>query len=231
MKKAFSLCMALLCGMAMYAQDVDHTFEFVDKDGNIVPDGSVVVRNALEEVRGGYQISSGLWVKNTSSYTDYATVSAEVKGIPSGSFAICYPVNCISLTIDAYPFTGTIDNVYDQSGQGGNTVKDLQSEWGEIEEGQYGSFETIYRLRIGQITGYKTNSLGMKTPIWGDVAQGPAVTVRYEYADPAGISGVAADAVSKPVAYYDAKGNRQPAMQKGLNIVRYANGEVKKIVK
>lgn len=223
--------MALLCGMAMYAQDVDHTFEFVDKDGNIVPDGSVVTRSELEENRGNYQISSGLLVKNTSDYTDYATVSADVKDIPSGTFAICYPVNCINLPIDNYPYSGKIENVYDQSGQASGEARDLQSEWASIEEGQYGSVEVVYSIRIGEITGYNTNKFGVKTPIWGDVAQGPTVTVNYVYADPAGISGVTNDQINKPVAYYDANGNRLDALKKGLNIVKYANGEVKKIIK
>jgi hypothetical protein len=54
MKKIFTLCLALFCATATFAQNDNNfnskgTFVFTDKDGNVYEDGDVITRDEAEE--------------------------------------------------------------------------------------------------------------------------------------------------------------------------------------
>ena len=54
MKKIFTLCLALFCATATFAQDDEDfnpkgSFVFTDKDGNVYEDGAVITRDEAEE--------------------------------------------------------------------------------------------------------------------------------------------------------------------------------------
>ena len=80
MKKIFTLCIALFSAVAMFAQDAKGIFEFTDKDGNVVPSGSVLTRTETEEgPSGDLQISTGLFVKQTKTEMDGAKVGVKLR--------------------------------------------------------------------------------------------------------------------------------------------------------
>ena len=61
-------------------------------------------------------------------------------------------------------------------------------------------------------------------------ADGPSVTVNFNYSDPAGIDGVKVEGENEIVARYTLDGRRLLAPKKGINIVKYANGKTAKII-
>ena len=63
-KTLLAAAIMAVCGMNAMAQTDLETFQFVDKNGNVVADGSVVTVNTPEKKDGVIQISSGLYVKN-----------------------------------------------------------------------------------------------------------------------------------------------------------------------
>lgn len=63
MKKIFTLFVALFCTVAMFAQDTKGMFEFADKNGNVVPNGSTLTKTEVEKSGKRFQINTGLFVK------------------------------------------------------------------------------------------------------------------------------------------------------------------------
>ena len=63
-----------------------------------------------------------------------------------------------------------------------------------------------------------------------EITNGPAITLRFVYADPANVG--AAVSVATPVAYYAISGQRLTAKPHGLALVRLSDGRVvKRILK
>lgn len=101
MKKLFTLCLALLAlsSMPAMAQDsdedeIDNTLQFVDSKGNVIADGSEITVDSLEDKGFECQVSSGLFVNNTSSETVYAGMEVNITRLDNGSISCCFPVNC-----------------------------------------------------------------------------------------------------------------------------------------
>ena len=65
-KTLLAAAIMAVCGMNAMAQTDLETFQFVDKDGNVVADGSEITVYEPETVNGSVQINSGLFVKNTT---------------------------------------------------------------------------------------------------------------------------------------------------------------------
>jgi hypothetical protein len=62
------------------------------------------------------------------------------------------------------------------------------------------------------------------------IGDGPKVTLKFIYTDPANVKGVNEDDRAVVTDRYTVGGNRLSAPQKGLNIVRKSDGTVKKVV-
>ncbi len=115
--------MMLVAGATSVFADVDETFQFMDKDGNIIADGAEWVCDELEEDGfGGYQISTGLFVKSNSTDENVlAKVQCVIEEIPDNtSIQCCFPANCMMFNQGV----GTYSN-----GPGSYSTSDFQTEW------------------------------------------------------------------------------------------------------
>lgn len=87
-----------------------------------------------------------------------------------------------------------------------NTVTPIEfTEW-LITEGQYGTCKVTITLSTGR-----------------------SLNVIFSYADPAAVQNISAH--KKVAHYYDITGKPQPRLQKGINLVRYTDGTVKKVIR
>lgn len=222
MKRIFTLGLSLLAGMMAFAQ-VDNSVVFIDKDGNEVADGSTVVVNEVEESEfGELQMVVPFRAKKNVSGPVFVRLSSDLAQMPVGtSYSCCFPENC-TLSEKQEVFNSVAGFLSDD-------VKGIQTEWlptktnddtGE-QDMVYATWSATVQIQIMD----EEDKSEIK-------AYGPKVTVKFVNADPAGISAVGSAADNKVVAVYDASGARLSAPQKGLNIVRLANGKtVKRVVK
>ena len=87
-----------------------------------------------------------------------------------------------------------------------NTVTPIEfTEW-LITEGQYGTCKVTITLSTGR-----------------------SLHVVFNYADPSAVEKISTN--KKVAGYYDITGKPQTKLQKGINLVRYADGSVKKIIR
>lgn len=210
--------------------DVDHTMEFVDKDGNIVADGSVINRTEVEEDDfGDMQIKSGLYAKNTSSKAVNIGFTITAENVPSGQFRHCFPGSCNNTPqhpeLATYPIIGSVDTR--AVGSTGTTIKagetqDLQSEW-ILESGKYGTCTVKYQFHI------YTAAIQDGKIVYTSKGDGPSVTVNYIYQDPTGINTNVAEQKLNSVSYYDLSGRKVSHPESGVYVKKmtYADGTVK----
>lgn len=219
MKKFFTLITALFALSATgWAQEeeeeLDETFVFTDLEGNIVPDGSVITVCTLDEWG---EMKVPLLVKNVSGEKAAGTLYETIDDKPNGSWKTCAFGNCMILSESGYS---------PKSVQAPDAVVDILTEW-IPEEGQYASWSATLQIQCFNIT---TNRFGGEAVGQIVIGQGPKVTVNFVYADPASISNVKRDDDTQQV--YSIIGRRIDTLQKGLNIVRLANGKaVKRIIR
>lgn len=202
MKKLFTLSLFLLASAWALAQD-SNTFQFVDKDGNVVADGTTIVRSELvDDPFGESYISTGLFVKNTSDGSVSMRVAYQIETMDNGEFQICFPVNCIRKSV-AGSFTTTSGSL------DAGTVSNLQCEWFPVA---YGSCHAKLTIEV-------LNALGAK------IADGPTIVVVFNNADPAGITGIYRTS-AVPKQYFSVDGRKKDGLQRGLNIIRMTDGTV-----
>lgn len=201
MKKIILLAMSLFSVVSLsFAQTVDHSLEFVDKDGNIIADGSVITRSEVEDSYfSGAQIGSGLFAKNTTGGVVNFGFVTTIVSMPSGSFSHCFPGNCKNTPA---PVSNSVDER--KVGTLGTSLKadesaSLMSEW-IIDEGKYGKTTVTYQFKIYEVDA-STFEFKYK-------ADGPKVTVVYDYKDPAGIEGVTVNEVATPQQLFDFSGRK-----------------------
>ena len=219
MKKLFTLITALFALTATgWAQEeeeeLDDTFVFTDLEGNVVPNGAVITVNTLN---GEGQMKVPLLVKNVSDDKAAGTLYETIDDMPNGEWQTCAFGNCMILSESGYS---------PKSVQAPDAVVDILTEW-IPEENKYASWSATLQIQRYSIT---KNFFGQETV--GTIVEGygPKVTINFVYADPASINN--ATASQAEVARYSLCGRRLTAPQKGINIVRLANGKaVKKIVK
>ena len=236
MKKIFTLCVALFSAVAMFAQDAKSIFEFTDAAGNVVPSGSVVTRNEVEEAEyGGYQITTGLFAKQNLKEKDGYTVAVkmvmEVTKMPHGQIQYCYPGSC-QLTGVGEEGLGTYET--DAAVPTGTS---LTTEWmmgldDNTGEALPGEAEAKFTLVACKQIPAGVNQYGVPVYEYEEIeGENPSVTVKFVCADPTGINGVADNANATVVARYAADGSRLSEPQKGLNIVKLSNGKTIKYIK
>lgn len=252
MNKILVVClclMALTCPDAQAQSDDAATdaLQFVLRNGDVVPDGSVLVIETMEEDPfGGALMPSGLYVRNNAEEDVVASIEVSISSIDGGVLQCCFPQNCQS-----YVATGTYET---PSGTvAANTQrKNLQTEWVMPSATYEGEATARLRIKIyRQIADVSQSVSGTFQPA-SDASQlvfvgyGPTVNICFSspaltaihsatYADTS--ADTTSDAKSSPSAspsltgIYSLSGRRLSAPQKGINIFRYSDGTTRKVVK
>lgn len=217
MKKLFTLCIALLFScVAMNAQ----SFIFVDGDDNTIENGTTLTMDQVETTQEAVQNPDGSWsvvqktivpfsdvfVKNNSSEDLSCKVSYDVKSLPNGSFAACCVGNCTTV-----PLRGEIFVIEKNAEASAGKTIDISTdtEWMPVSEG---------------ICTVKISVQGSKSML-----PDSEITVNFIYSSTS-IDGIQNNADNKVVARYSINGLLLDAPQKGINILKYADGRIEKVI-
>lgn len=206
MKKFFTLFFLCLL-TATYAMAEDGgKFQFTDKSGNVISNGETVTRNELTEdpILGNF-VNSGLMVKNVSGASAAVRISYQIETLDNGTFQICFPESCISKAA-----TGSFET--SKGAMTAGEQRDLQCEW----------FPETYGTCKATLTIEELNALGTK------VADGPSITVVFQYANPTRVD--ALSGVASITEHYTLQGVPVDGCQKGIIISRLADGRIVKTI-
>lgn len=214
MKKLFTLCIALLFScVAMNAQN----FIFVDGEGNTIENGATLTMDQVSYKEdfvfsdGSYEIIqvpmiplSGVYIKNNSSESQSCKVTYNVTALPNGTFAACCAGNCSNLDSE-----GTIEK--NANADAGKTIDiSTDTEWVPVAAGT---------------TTVKISAQGSKSML-----PDSEITINFIYDGTASIDGIQNNADNKVVARYSINGQLLDAPQKGINILKYADGRIEKVI-
>lgn len=214
MKKLFTLCIALLFScVAMNAQN----FIFVDGDGNTIENGATLTMDQVaykkdsvfpdgssEVVQVPMIPLSGVLIKNNSAESQSCKVTFNVTALPNGSFAACCAKNCSNLDKE-----GTIEK--NANADAGKTIDiSTDTEWVPVAAGT---------------TTVKISAQGSKSML-----PDSEITINFIYDGTASVDGIQNNADNKVVARYSINGQLLDAPQKGVNILKYADGRIEKVV-
>lgn len=164
MKKILLTITAALAAMTLSAQNLD-IFEFVDKDGNVVPDGTTLT---LTEVTAEDDIFTGdvinymythLKMRNKTASEQAMRINLTIERIDNGAYQLCFPTACKSYDEET--------NVVTEGGElSANEVRDLQTEW--IPDGE-GACDVVLTVEILNKSGNTYTYL----------TDGPTVTIHF----------------------------------------------------
>ncbi len=215
MKKLFTLCIALLFScVAMNAQN----FIFVDGDGNTIENGATLTMDKIGYKEdfifnpdGSFEVVqvpmiplSGVLIKNNSAESQSCKVTFNVTALPNGSFAACCAENCSNLDKE-----GTIGK--NANADAGKTIDiSTDTEWVPVAAGT---------------TTVKISAQGSKSML-----PDSEITINFIYDGTASIDGIQNNADNKVVARYSINGQLLDAPQKGINILKYADGRIEKVI-
>lgn len=215
MKKLFTLCIALLFScVAMNAQN----FIFVDGDGNTIENGATLTMDQVSYKEdfvsnpdGSYEIIqvpmislTGVYIKNNSAESQSCKVTYNVTALPNGSFAACCAGNCSNLDSE-----GTIEK--NANANAGKTIDiSTDTEWVPVAAGT---------------TTVKISAQGSKSML-----PDSEITINFIYDGTASIDGIQNNADNKVVARYSINGQLLDAPQKGINILKYSDGRIEKVI-
>ena len=169
MRRCFLVLTAFLvagCAGAWAQNGSDEFFyQFSDKDGNVIADGTTIVcSEAEEDMFGGVEISSGLFVKNVSAPSNYMVrIDTEITRIDNGAVQVCFPTNCYS-----FRETGLYKSESTQMADG--EMKSIQSEWIPEDAETFGECFVTYTAMSMMSMGFSSIDKG-----------GPSVTVHYVF--------------------------------------------------
>ena len=215
MKKLFTLCIALLFScVAMNAQN----FIFVDGEGNTIENGATLTMDKIgykkdfiftpdsscEVVQVPMIPLSGVLIKNNSAESQSCKVTFNVTALPNGSFAACCAGNCSNLDKE-----GTIEK--NANADAGKTIDiSTDTEWVPVAAGT---------------TTVKISAQGSKSML-----PDSEITINFIYDGTASVDGIQNNADNKVVARYSINGQLLDAPQKGVNILKYADGRIEKVI-
>lgn len=215
MKKLFTLCIALLFScVAMNAQN----FIFVDGEGNTIENGATLTMDKIgykkdfifnpdssfEVVQVPMIPLSGVLIKNNSAESQSCKVTFNVTALPNGSFAACCAWNCSNLDKE-----GTIEK--NANADAGKTIDiSTDTEWVPVAAGT---------------TTVKISAQGSKSML-----PDSEITINFIYDGTASVDGIQNNADNKVVARYSINGQLLDAPQKGVNILKYADGRIEKVI-
>ena len=218
MKRTFTIALALIAGLGAFAQD--NRLRFEDASGNIVADGTTIVINKVEvdKETGAEEMSTGLFVRNTTTSEIQACLNVDVTSLPSGSsFKACFPSNC---SIAESPKTFTTES----GSFKGSIVASSQTEW---IPGYMDYDEGVFKQAYGDWTA----TIQIRVEKDGAMVNGPKVHVHFIRKASNGINDINAGNATV-VARYTAGGQLITAPVRGLNIVKLSNGKtIKEIVR
>lgn len=230
MKKIFTLFVALFCTVAMFAQDTKGMFEFADKNGNVVPNGSTLTKTEVEKSGKRLQINTGLFVKPVKPELNGEKLGVkmrvEVENLDHGTIRYCLLGSC-SVASEKGTFYSTSNFV--------ETLDDLATEWimGTDKEGKALKGEANVKLTL--VACQKKSSgfdeFGIEQFEWEEKGDCSSVTVKFVCDGTTAINGVTNNTNATVVARYAADGTRLSAPQNGLNIVKLSNGKTVKYIK
>lgn len=225
-KKIIASAFMAMIGVCAMAQTDLETFQFVDKNGNVIPDGTTLTINETEVKDGILQISTGLYVKNNTNTIQAIALDYDIQTIPSGNYSICYPGVCQNYTSVGLITKGPA--LVDPSDPNYTNPSDLQAEW---FPSAYGESTMTIQIKVHDVT--TEEIFGLTIPSAGEFkAYGPKITLNLVYADPTGINGVYDKTAARAVSHYNAAGLRLNSAVKGLNIEKLSDGKtIKYIVK
>ena len=154
-------------GMTLSAQTYDY-FEFVDKDGNVVPDGTTLTLTEVtteEDVFGEVTTTmfANLKVRNKTATERYLRINMLIERIDNGAYQLCFPMACKS-------FTEETSIVTEGGPLMGNELKDLQTEW--LPEAEGGCDVTL-TIEVLNMSGSIIN------PTYTYLGDGPTVTLHF----------------------------------------------------
>lgn len=218
MKRTFTIALALIAGLGAFAQD--NRLRFEDASGKIVADGTTIVVDKVEvdEETGAEEMSTGLFVRNTTTSEIQACLNVDVTSLPAGSsFKACFPSNC-SLAETPKVFTTEPGSFK------GSIVASSQTEW---IPGYMDNDEGVFKQAYGDWTA----TIQIRVEKDGAMVDGPKVHVHFIRKASNGINDINAGNATV-VARYTAGGQLITAPVRGLNIVKLSNGKtIKEIVR
>lgn len=229
MKKIFTLCLSMMmgCMVASAQAPADEVFQFTDSKGTVIKDGSTITSKEVHEIDWGgglieYQVGSGVYLSNTSDALAGLVLSGEVKSVTNGIVQLCFPMNCVNL--NPGPFTSDFDAIYPTKDN--ESLKDIQLHLAVNDN----DAEAKAEIEL-QVIRYDVDFNDYGMPIQGKNSYpGSKITVNLVYDGTAGINDVTVAGDSKEVARYTLDGRKLSAPQKGINIVKYADGRTVKVV-
>ncbi|MDE6690013.1 MAG: hypothetical protein K2J86_09090, partial [Prevotella sp.] len=204
--KLFTTILFVFCGaMCTHAQ-----IQFTDHEGNAIPDGSEVrftTPNAEILPYGMYQIPMEIDLRNVGNAPVECVVSFEVTYIDTdkGAFYCCAFGNCVPFNKIGVLTKGP---VMIDAGSVDTTLR--QTEWSPKSETAYGKVQF---------------TMTVKSP-FGDTS----INVTLENAGPVSVNNNINNGNMAETARYNASGLRIYKPQRGINIVRYDNGTIQKII-
>lgn len=220
-----SAALAMIATNAMAQTDLE-TFRFVDKDGNVVPDGSTITVSEAEVKDGSLQISTGLFVENTTDEEQAVGLNFSIDRLDNGQPSCCFPAQCVAGTDKVGNYSAIPGPV------AANTKANFLTEWFPVSDG---TCTMTFNLLVNKIGSETIIIAGEEytQPTYNEFkAYGPKVTVNFVYTAPTGIDGVVDNAGAKVVSRYNAAGMQVNSEVKGLNIEKLSNGKtIKRIVK
>lgn len=222
MKKLFTLCVSLFMGcVAMNAQ----SFSFVDENGNVIEKGSTLTMDQVEYVDevifnpdapGGFEIvksplikMKGVKIKNNSSSDASCDVTFTMeKYLENSTFQTCCGGTCVVM-----PGEYDISVINKTINIGAGNTFDISADT---------------ELKFGDVSG----TCSVKINIKGTNSMLPdsEITVNFVYDGTSGIDGIQNNANNKIVARYSIDGQLLDAPQKGVNILKYADGRTEKVI-
>lgn len=225
MRRIFTFTLSLLMGCLFADAQVDNTFSFIDAEGNVIEDGATIKRTEIvDDMFYGPVIHSGLSVKKNVEGSVYARVDYTITEMTEGTgYQICF-FNCIAPNLEAGSYISAISPMM------GDT-QPFQDEW--LLDAYYNPFEDnpaanvkpgssmTVTYTVKKVSGPNDESAGIA---------GPTITVKFVNEDVASINGAESDSCGDVAAYYTIDGRKLSSPQKGLNIVKYANGKTVKMI-
>ena len=189
----------------MQAQD-EFPLQFVDEDGQIIADGTVLDLTEAEEddLFGDILMPTGISVRNVSDGMVYGGGTYTIQFISNGLFQTCFPSVCMRQNIAGTYSTGTDTFLPDQ-------LRDMQTEWLPEAEGMC---IVTYQLQTFRKLG--------KNYIPDE--DGPTITLNFYYGT-TGIKEAKGKKVST-VTYYDLSGQKAEHPGRGVYMKKtvYADG-------